>query len=141
MHLFLEANVLFAAAWQDGRARALFTLAPRVGSDLLTSFHALEQARRNLEAKRPEVLPVLEGLREAWVLVAEPPPALVRRAQAWGLPLKDAPILAAAWMAGVTLLVTGDRRHFGPLMGQTVKGVRVVSLKDALEEILVLAGL
>jgi predicted nucleic acid-binding protein len=58
--------------------------------------------------------------------------ALVRRALAEGLPLKDAPILAAAWSAGAEALVTGDQRHFGPLMGRKVRGLWVVSLAEAL---------
>ena len=90
--LFLDANVLFAACRQEGRARAL--------SPPPTPW----RARRNLEAKRPEA-----------------PMALVRKAPAEGLPLKDAPI-PAAWGAGAEALVAGDRRRFGPLMGREVRG-------------------
>jgi predicted nucleic acid-binding protein len=130
--LFLDANVLFAACWQEGRARALLKLAPRAEVLLLTSPHALEEARRNLEAKRPEALDCLQRIREQARMVPEAPMALVRKALAEGLPLKDAPILAAAWSAGAEALVTGDRRHFGPLMGREVRGLWVVSLAEAL---------
>jgi hypothetical protein len=82
--LFPDANVLFAACRQEGRARALLKLAPRAEVLLLTPPHALEEARRNLEAKRPEAL------------------------------------------------VTGDRRHFGPLMGREVRGLWAVSPAEAL---------
>ena len=130
--LFLDANVLFAACRQEGRARALLKLAARAEVLLLTSPHALEEARRNLEAKRPEALGCLQRIRERARMVPEAPMALVRKALAEGLPPKDAPILAAAWSAGAEALVTGDRRHFGPLMGRKVRGLWVVSLAEAL---------
>ena len=39
---------------------------------------------------------------------------------------------AAAWSAGAEALVTGDRRHFGSLMGREVRGLWVVSPAEAL---------
>jgi hypothetical protein len=75
-------------------------LAPRAEVLLLTSPHAPEEARRNLEAKRPEALDCLQRIREQARMVPEAPMALVRKAPAEGLPLKNAPIPAAAWSAG-----------------------------------------
>ncbi|MEZ0348510.1 MAG: PIN domain-containing protein [Thermus sp.] len=138
--LFLDANVLFAACWQEGRARALLELAPKAGLELLTSAHALEEARRNLEAKRPEALEYLRVLREGVRVVPEAPLALVQKALAKGLPLEDAPILAAAWSARAEALVTGDRRHFGHLMGKRAGTVRVLSLREALGLVLDILG-
>ena len=80
--LFLDANVLFAACWQEGRAQALLELAPRAKVLLLTSPHALEEARRNLEAKRPEALECLQRIRERVQTVPEAPMALVQKALA-----------------------------------------------------------
>ena len=136
MRLFLDANILFAAAWQEGRARALFILGARGACVLLTSPHALLEARRNLQAKRPEALPVLDSLLRWVTVVPEAGPGQVQAALDWGLPLKDAPILAAAWEAGATALVTGDRQHFGHLLGKQPEGLRVISLKEALEALL-----
>jgi len=145
VRLFLDANVLFAAAWQEGRSRALFDLARRGRYTLCTSAYALEEARRNLQAKRPEALPTLEGLLEYLTLVAEPRLALIQKALEWGLPPKDAPILAAAWEARASALVTGDQQHFGHLYGQTphtaredsaVYRVEVLPLGVALEKLL-----
>ncbi|WP_027883333.1 PIN domain-containing protein [Meiothermus rufus] len=121
MRLFLDANVLFAAAWQEGRSRALFTLAQQGRCTLCTSAYALEEARRNLQAKRPEALTTLEALLEEVILVAEPRRALIHKALERGLPPKDAPILAAAWEARAAALVTGDRQHFGHLYGQPLR--------------------
>jgi hypothetical protein len=53
-----------------------------------------------------------------------------------GLPLKDAPILAAAVQARCDVLVTGDRTHFGPLSGRRLRGVQVLSPADALRLLL-----
>lgn len=136
MRLFLDANILFAAAWQEGRARALFTLSGWGVCVLLTSPHALLEARRNLQAKRPEALPLLERLLDRVTMVPEAAPARVQAALDWGLPIKDAPILAAAWEAGATVLVNGDRQHFGHLLGKQPEGLRVISLKEALEALL-----
>ncbi|MDZ4179123.1 MAG: hypothetical protein U1E29_07825 [Coriobacteriia bacterium] len=43
-----------------------------------------------------------------------------------GLPPKDRPILLAAIVSGADVLLTGDITHFGPCLGTTVSGVRVV---------------
>ena len=69
-------------------------------------------------------------------MVPEAVPALVVWAGTQGLDDNDAPILAAAAAAKVDALVTGDRRHFGPLFGQTLRGVRILSLADAIELVL-----
>lgn len=123
MRLFLDANVLFATAWQEGRSRALFTLAQQGRCTLCTSAYALGEARRNLQAKRPEALTTLEALLEEVILVAEPRRALIHKALERGLPPTDAPILAAAWEARAAALVSGDRQHFGHLYGQPLCGV------------------
>lgn len=123
MHrVFLDANVLFSAAYAPGnRFLQLWELE---GTQLVTSSHALEEARRNLaEAQRQERL---QGLVEAVdvleVLGVSPAyrlPAEIR------LPEKDRPILAAAVQARASHLLTGDVEHFGPYFGRTVAGVLI----------------
>ena len=49
---------------------------------------------------------------------------------------KGTPILAAAGAAGVDMLVTGDRTHFGHLYGKTVGRLRVLTLRDTLASLL-----
>ena len=51
-----------------------------------------------------------------------------------GLPIKDRPILAAAVAAGCTHLLTGDFKHFGPLLGRSVHGVKVTSMRMLVDE-------
>ena len=137
MRLFLDANVLFTAAHNpDGRSAALFKLAGAGRCSLHTSAHALEEARRNLRIKHPDSLSVLDGLLESVSLTAEAPRPLVTWAVELGLPLKDAPVLAAAVGARAALLVTGDRTHFGRLYGRRLRGVEVLAPVDALARLL-----
>jgi predicted nucleic acid-binding protein len=131
--LFLDANVLFAASiTPTGRAAALVQLARGGICDLLASLHAAEEARRNLALRYPSHADRLRNVLETVALVPEPSGSLVTWALRQGLPEQDAPILAAAVSAKADALVTGDRTHFGPLFGRTLRGVRVVPLSDAL---------
>ncbi len=117
--VFLDANVLFSAAYRD--APGLLALWRLRDVELLTSGYAAEEARRNLDT--PERAARLERLLGDVRIVAEPwavpLPAGVR------LPEKDQPILGAAIAAEATHLLTGDLRDFGPLMGMRVAGVFV----------------
>jgi uncharacterized protein len=118
--VFLDANVLFSAAHRPGAGMlGLWTLP---GVRVVTSAYALEEARRNLP--EPEQLTRSDGLTEVLVVVAEvsvePLPGGV------DLPANDRPILAAAFRSGATHLLTGDVRHFGPYLGRTIGGVRIL---------------
>ena len=133
MRLFLDANVLFSAAHNpEGNARALFRLAAGGGIALVTSSYAAEEAVRNIKLKFPACTPDLAALVERLVLGPEPASVLVSEVAATGLPQKDAPILAAAIAAHADILVTGDRRHFGPLYGTSVREVLILPPADAL---------
>jgi len=133
VRVFLDANVLFSAAQSiDGRARGLFTLAENKHCALVSSEHAIGEARRNLMMKAFSAVKDFEDLLEHVQVVGEGGPGLLAWAAGQGLPANDAPILSAAAGAGADLLVTGDRRHFGHLFGLTTGGIRVVTLRDAL---------
>jgi predicted nucleic acid-binding protein len=135
--VFLDANVIFSAAHQqEGRAQSLLLLARAGHCDLLVSGHAVQEARRNLVRKSHSFEKRLEDLLAMAELVPEAPSPLVAWALAQGLPLKDAPILAAAAHANADMLATGDRRDFGHLFGKTLRGVRVVSLAVAVKTVL-----
>ena len=137
MRLFLDANILFSAAYRAHSAPAmLFELADAGYCELLTSAFALEEARRNLAAKSPERLEQLERLATRLRLAREPSPSELARAAEHKLPDKDAPILAAAIASGADMLITGDRRHFGHLFERTVQGVTLLRLSEALERLL-----
>jgi len=137
MRIFVDANVLFAAAISpDGRSAALFVLAQEGYCDLMTSPHAVSEAHRNLVMRYSEALDQLSRLRQVVAIVPEAAIAVLRWARSQGLPEEDAPILAAAVAARADVLVTGDRGHFGHLFGRTVRGLRVLSLAETLDFVL-----
>lgn len=137
MKLFLDANILFTAAYSvKGISRTLFQLAETGLCSLHTSAYAAEEARRNLAVKAPATVPSFEKLRRQVALVHEPSHATVIRMTKLPLVGKDAPVMAAAVEAGADILVTGDRRDFGHLYGETVEGVLVLNPVDTLKRIL-----
>jgi len=134
VRVFLDANVLFSAAYRDtGSVRVFFALAEAGVCDLVSSAYAVEEARRNLLAKHPMRVGDLESLLAGLTVCREPASTSIEWAIAQRLPAKDAPILAAAVEARCHLLVTGDRTHFGALLGRRSRGTVVVLPTDALE--------
>lgn len=131
MRVFLDANILFSAAYNtDSAAGRLFGLQAIGRCRLLTSAYALDEARRNIAAKRPKQAKALEGFVGQLVLTPEPSAELTAVATKLGLASKDAPVLAAAIAGKADALIAGDRAHFGHLYGQTVSGVLVQTLSD-----------
>lgn len=134
--LFLDANVLFTATISpEGVSHGLFDLAKDGACALLGSPFGVEEASRNIRVKYPTRGGALSGLIGQLELVGEASAELVQWAEEL-LPPKDAPILAAAVAAEADALVTGDRRHFGELFGQTIGGVAVLTPRQALERVL-----
>ncbi|MBU4272690.1 MAG: PIN domain-containing protein [Planctomycetes bacterium] len=120
--LFLDANVLFSAAYAPGNYFLKLWRLKEVR--LLTSGYALEEARRNLgETDR---LKRLDRLIKAVEIVPDRAvsefPGLFSKLD---LAEKDRPILAAAISARATRLLTGDKRHFGRWFGKRLGGVLV----------------
>lgn len=131
MRLFLDANILFSAAYADNStAGRLFGLQASGLCTLVTSNYAFDEARRNIAVKRSSQSASLEAFVSQLQMVSEPAPERITAAIQHGLPAKDAPVLAAAIAAMVDALITSDRAHFGHLYDQAVEGVRVVRLAD-----------
>lgn len=127
-HLFLDACVLFSAAYNPtSPLRRLWELPSTV---LLSSSYAVAEAERNIAALRSERLSDLASLTKRLTLVAAARMPLPESASS--LPEKDAPILLAAINAKATHLLTVDKKHFGPLCGQTIGGVLILSPADYL---------
>jgi len=137
VRVFLDASILFSAAWKaDADAAWLFELAEAGYCQLTTSRLALEEARRNIAGKRPKRASVLERLIRLSLVGNEPRPFHLTAARECGLPDKNIPILAAAISQRVDLLVTGDRRDFGHLYGSTPGGVEIIDLAGAIVRML-----
>lgn len=133
----MDANVLFGAARSNyGRAAAVVESGRLGRRELITSPHALQEARRNLGLKYPDSAEGLESLMQSVRLVPESGSEACETGLSLGLPPKAAPILGAAIRAGAETLVTGDSRHFGLLFGEESRGVEVVTPPRALDDLL-----
>lgn len=120
--LFLDANVLFSAAYrEDAGVRGLWTVPD---SELLTSDYAVEEARRNLPdpAQRVRLESLLESLHVTPSASLDPHLRSDVR-----LPEKDWPILGGAVVSSATHLITGDQRDFGPYLETVVLGVLILT--------------
>jgi len=119
--LFLDANVLFSAAYRaDAGVQRLWHLKT---CSLLTSDYAIQEALRNLSPAEQQAR--LDALLER---VERVPAVSVASDARGGIQLreKDWPILGGAVAAGATHLITGDRRDFGPFFGTTLFGVTIL---------------
>lgn len=135
MRIFLDANILFSAAKSGGAVRRLLELLMKAGHECWADGFVAEEARRNLAAKAPDGLPVLEALLGRMQVAGAQPPDSALEA-ALPLPEKDRPVLAAAIRQGCAALVTGDRTHFGVLYGKTIRGVTIHSPRSLAETLL-----
>jgi len=106
---------------------AILEVAKRGRLHLLTSAFCYLEAWRNVELKVPEKRQALEGILE-WVRLV--PEARPEPWMAGLLPEKDVPVLAAAVAAWATHLLTGDLRHFAPLMAREDLPLRVLTPGD-----------
>ena len=134
MRIFLDANALFSAAKSDGAVRELLALLDEAVHQCCVDGYVAEEARRNLVAKAPEGIAILDGLLLRMTVARDQPSDMALEASL-PLPAKDRPVLAAAIRQGCGALVTGDRTHFGALYGRTIHGVTIYSprsLADAL---------
>lgn len=125
---FLDANVLFSAAWRESAGLVDLWRLPECM--LLTSRYAVEEARRNLpEADQRHRL---ESLLAAVTIVPDTTSGSLPADVV--LPEKDRPILLAAIRAKASHLLTGDRQHFGSLYGKSIGGVTVLRPAEFLAE-------
>ena len=124
--LFLDANVLFSAAYRPDSG--LLRLWEMSGVELATSEYAAEEARVNLEAgaQRQRLTRLLARV----ILVSSATSGSLP--QTLALPEKDRPILLAAIEARATHLITGDKLHFGKYFGHVIGGVRILPPGDYL---------
>ncbi|MBU2759080.1 PIN domain-containing protein [Acidithiobacillus sulfurivorans] len=126
--IFLDANILFSAALGGEAFALLWDLAKQRKVILHSSSYCLTEARRNIVRKRPAAQSVLENLLTNVRVV----PHADQVNFSVDLNAKDLPVLASAVASGVDVLLTGDIRHFGPLMGLPDLPVRVMTIRSFL---------
>jgi len=120
MRIFVDANILFTAAYSPkGKAATLLESLPGL---VITSDYAAEEARRNIQAKRPTALDRLEKILGQIEIV----PSVRSGACPIQLPPKDQPIFLSALVAKATHLFTGDLKDFGLHMNQPEKSAGII---------------
>lgn len=125
--LFLDANVLFSAAYRPDSGLLRFWNLNNVL--LCSSRYALEEARINLndDAQSHRLARLARSIHLFDATPREVRPDI-------SLPEKDLPILLAAVSAQATHLITGDVRHFGPYFGKAIEGILVLLPSDYLRQ-------
>lgn len=130
MRIFLDANILFAAALPKSRTGVFFTEFQK-HAVLITNVYAVEEARRNLAEKKQGSLPHFERLLEHIEVID-----VAITSFNFKLAPKDIPILGGAIASNATHLLTGDKRDFEPLWGKTIHGVKIVSPQILTDELI-----
>ena len=121
MRVFLDANILFSAAVFNSPTRTLLDIILR-HARAVTNEHAWEEARRNVEHKRPHLIAALNDFKPKIELTGD-----FKEVAQLVLTDKDQPIICGAIASRCSHLWTGDKRHFGPLYGRTIQVTRIVS--------------
>ena len=117
--LFLDANVLFSAAYRPDAGLLQLWKLPDVA--LCASHYVIEEARINLEEldQRERLGRLTRGLHLFDAMAGKIPREI-------SLPEKDVPIMLAAIEAHATHLLTGDVRHFGRYFGRRIGGILIM---------------
>lgn len=128
--VFLDANVLFSAAYSEGsRLLELWSLD---NVELITSLFAIEEAKRNISTYNPAGVARFNELTSKMTIV--PGTRTDKLPEGIELVDKDVPILLAAIDSGCAHLLTGDKRHFGEFYGKKIGGVLVQTPGQYLRE-------
>jgi uncharacterized protein len=123
--IFLDANVLFSAAYGSPGLNRFWELAREGRCLLLASGYVVAEARRNLS--NPKHLKNLEDLLSEVQII---PDVIFQIPCPIDLPEKDRPVFIAAMAGKADYLTTGDRSHFGKYFGQTIQGTKIRRPKD-----------
>ncbi len=134
LRVFLDANVLFSAAYQE--QAGLATLWKLRGVHLVTSLYAVQEAATNLnkEDAQSRLRDLIEEVEIIPDVLGIDTRTLDELAEIV-LPDKDRPILAAAVAAKADFLLTGDIQHFGRYFGQLLCEVRVLRPAEFLKSL------
>jgi predicted nucleic acid-binding protein len=111
--VFIDSSVLFSAIYStSGRSNDLLIMVAIGKALAVISDFVVIETRRNISELEPEKLSRLEQvLSSGHFEIVTVTPNDVADAKRW-IVLKDAPVLAAAKVARVNMLVTLDKKHF-----------------------------
>ena len=128
--LFLDANILFSAAYRENSG--LLRLWQIKSVNLVSSSYAVEEARRNLDIpfqkeRLDKLLTHLTQILPYHVDIDLPRGVEIRE--------KDKPILLSAISGKADFLITGDVRDFGKFYGQKIGGVTILPPSEYLKKI------
>jgi predicted nucleic acid-binding protein len=127
--LFLDANILFSAAYRENSG--LLRLWKIKSVNLVSSAYAVEEARRNLDIsfqkeRLDKLLTRLTQILPYHVDIDLPRGVEIRE--------KDKPILLSAISGKADFLITGDVRDFGKFYGQKIGGVTILPPSEYLKK-------
>jgi len=125
--IFLDANILFSAAYGSPGLNSLWELAGEKDCLLFASNYVVEETRHNLVDS--EQIRRLEAYLSKIEIVPDVDPTIPCPIE---LPEKDRPVLLTAISIKAGYLLTGDRIHFGRYFGKIVSGVRICPPRDYL---------
>lgn len=120
MKIFLDANVLFSASNPTSNIHRFILLLSQT-HQMVTSDYAHEEARRNVQAKRPIWYGTFLDIEK--MVTRLPSVPLYHEVE---LVEKDRPILGAAIAHQCDYLLTGDKKDFGHLYGRKIETVTVI---------------
>lgn len=132
MSLFLDANVIFSAAYHpEGKSAAFIKTVQSLNLVLMSSDYAVAEAKKNMTVKHPAGLLHLDTLVKTLKMVSN----VHWEYCSIDLPPKDQPIFMAAIAGHATHLITGDLQHFGKWMNKPkqTQGVRIQTINDFLK--------
>jgi predicted nucleic acid-binding protein len=126
--LFLDANILFSAAYRE--KSGILRLWEIKSVKLVSSTYAIEEARRNLDMplqkeRLDNLIVSLDRIFSFHADIELPKNITIRE--------KDKPILLSAISARADFLITGDMRDFGKFYGQKISGVTVLPPSEYLK--------
>ena len=126
----LDSDVVIAGLLsRSGASHAVLMLGEIGLLRIVVPAAAIDEVRRNLQSKLPEVLPLFEVfLASRFVETYRPRAADTKRARTFAHD-KDVPIMAAALGARAALLVTHNTRHF-----RSSDGLRVIRPRALIDE-------
>lgn len=124
MRLFLDTSVLLAAcASGSGASREIIRVAASEGWELVATPYVLEETARNVGDFGDGAIRYWRSIKTAFIVRGD---VLTLDRPSVFAPAKDRPILFGA-LAWADILLTLDRRDFGPLIGSRFYGLPIVT--------------